>query len=160
MNYSKPLQALLPESEIKLLERHASWTNVGPGTSLVRHRGAGRSLVLVLSGSVVVERPGAEPVTLTAEPGQPLVFAELTLLSYRLFRTANVTATSDALVVELAGSKWDRHLSKLSTLQRFVERSTHDRKPDYAALDLATRTRAYENYQAYLAAIERLNAPQ
>jgi hypothetical protein len=52
MNYSKSLQAILPEAEIMLLERHGTWTNASANAVLLRHRNAGRSLVLVVSGSV------------------------------------------------------------------------------------------------------------
>ena len=158
MNLSKPLQAILPESEILLLERLGTWINADTNDVLVLHRNTGRSLKLVVSGSVVVERPDIEPVHLTATVDNPLVIGELTLLSHRLFRTATVTTTSAALVVELTGAKWDRNLSKLPTLRRFVQDSIDARQAAYAKLHRPAAVAALKNYNAYLAAVEAVHA--
>jgi CRP-like cAMP-binding protein len=156
--FSTALQALLPISEIALLERHASWSAVPKGEVLVRRGAAGRSLVLVVSGSVIVERSGIDPVHLTASPGNPIVLGELTLLSHKLFRTATATTSSDAVVMTLAGSRWDRLVAKLPVLHEYVAANARVRRQIDADVALDDAKRSFENYQAYLSALDKVNA--
>jgi CRP-like cAMP-binding protein len=151
-----PLATLLPSDEIALLQRHADWRRVPAGTTLTSLRTTGRSLILVLEGSVTVKRPTVEPIALDASEG-PIVIGELTLLSVRLSRTATVTTSADCVIVELPARVFDKHRAQLPALTALVEENARSRMLAIEASRLESAKQAYEQYRAYLDALDRIS---
>jgi CRP-like cAMP-binding protein len=154
------LEYLLPQSELDVLQRHATKRHVAPKDTLVKHRSSGRTLFLVLEGTVEISKPQAQSRRLTATPGAPIVIGELTLLSHRMVRTASVTAVSELLVIELSGAKWDRYQSRLPVLAKYVFISASRREPLLTEEERASLAQGAENYRSYLAALESVSASQ
>jgi CRP-like cAMP-binding protein len=155
MDFTAPLNSILPESEVALLERRASFRRVTAGEVLVRLRSSDRSLLVVISGAVAVKRPTQDPLVLDAAGG-PIVIGELALLSLKLSRTATVTAVTDGLVMELPSSVYEHLKPQLPQLEKLLHEQARTRLQAIQAARFESDRRAYEQYRAYLDALERV----